>query len=137
MPPIRSLKCLDSEYQEGRIQLVLNVYSKGEISSLRAAAAFFNVLLTTLSRRYKDIRQHATTRLSVHKLIQLEKDLFIEWVISMDLRGFVSKCYTTRDMVNLLLVKTRRYCISADWSQLGRLLYCMYINIYFIIIPLL
>ncbi|KAJ5591060.1 hypothetical protein N7450_005032 [Penicillium hetheringtonii] len=43
MPPIRSLKHLDSEHQEGRIQLALNAYNKGEIKSLRAAATAFNL----------------------------------------------------------------------------------------------
>ena len=39
MSPIRSLKRLDSELQEGRIQLALKALNKGEISSIRAAAA--------------------------------------------------------------------------------------------------
>lgn len=105
MPPIRSLKHLDSEHQEGRIQLALNAYNKGEIKSLRAAATAFNVPLTTLFRRHKGTPQHAITYPNSSKLTQLEKDSLTEWILSMDSCAFVSKRHIIKDIANLLLAQ--------------------------------
>jgi len=139
MPAIRSQKSLDAEHQEGRIQLALHAYKKGDFSSIHTAASAFQIPRNTLTRRLAGTPQRATLRANSHKLTEMEEQSFINWIYSMDSHRLVPKKQTVYKIANLLLAKredTTSQNVGQNWItkyayQLLEYVYCivMIINI--------
>lgn len=103
MPPIRSLRSLNLEHQEGRILLAIQAFKNGDFTSIRAAASAFDVNRCTLTRRLNGTPQRAILRANLSKMTQLEEESLVNWIISMDSRGFAPRKHTVCEMANLLL----------------------------------
>ena len=58
---------------KGRILFVFDTYQKNQFSSLRAAIYRYNILLTTLTRRLKEIPFRPDSRPTNLKLTQIEE----------------------------------------------------------------
>ena len=74
------------------------------MKSIRAAAKIYDVPFSTLQARHTGRSSRVDTRLSGHKLTQLEEDSLTEWIISMDTRGAAPRPATVREMANILLI---------------------------------
>ena len=103
MPPKRSQNPRNSTEQEGRILLAIQAIKNREISSIREAARIFAVLRSTLTTRLRGVQNRAISRPNSHKLIEIEEESLIKWIISMDSRGSAPRPSTIREMANLLL----------------------------------
>ena len=103
MPPIRTESSQKSANQESNILLAFSDIKDGCIRSLRAAAKLYKILYAILYRRANGLILYVDKCSTDYKLIQLEKDLLTEWILSMDSYRAVSRPATVREMVNILL----------------------------------
>jgi hypothetical protein len=103
MPPIRSQCSQKRVEQEGRILLAIEAIQKQEFSSIRRAAAVFDVPRSTLSARLNGITYRAETRANSHKLTVLEEESLYNWILSLDDRGAAPRPRTVREAADLLL----------------------------------
>ena len=105
MPPKRGQSSRNSVEQEGRLLLALQAIENKEISSIRTAARQFNVPRSTLTDRINGRLFRSERRANSYKLSEIEEDLLLKWILSMDDRGGAPRPSTVREMANLLLVK--------------------------------
>lgn len=78
----------NSPQKEGRIALAINGLSKNQFSSCRSAARVYNVPETTLRRRYQGILPQQGSRAHNRLLQEFEEEQLINWILSMERRGF-------------------------------------------------
>lgn len=89
--------------QEGRILLAMQAYQKGQITSILQAALTYNIPRKTLSDRINGRVARVDIRANNHKLTPTEEQALIQWVISMDDRGYALRVSAVRDAARLLL----------------------------------
>ena len=94
---------IDKAQQEGRIELALQAYNKGQFRSLRRAADAFNVHYRTLTRRYNGTLSRADTRSSSQKLTTTEEETIVRYILDLDSRGFAPRLCEVADMADKLL----------------------------------
>jgi AraC-like DNA-binding protein len=87
MPPKRTESSRNSAHQERRLLLAIQAIKNKEISSLRDAARRFNVPEPTLCRRLRGTTSRAESRANSYKLTQIEEELLLKRIISIDDRG--------------------------------------------------
>src|ERR1700712_2010773 len=90
-------------YEEGRIDLALQVYLSHQLKSLRRAAAAFNVRHQRLSDRLHGITNRRQTRPGIHKLTLIEEQTIVRCILNLDARGFAPRLCEVADMANTLL----------------------------------
>jgi hypothetical protein len=105
MPPKRTESSRNSAHQEGRLLLAIQAIKNKEISSLRDAVRRFNVPEPTLRRRLRGTISRAESRANSYKLTQIEEELLLKRIISMDDRGGAPRPLMVREMANLLLAR--------------------------------
>jgi hypothetical protein len=88
---------------ESRTQAALYVLRKGEISSIRRTAAIYNISYERLRRRHLGIQSRSTFNASKRKLTPAEEETLIQWILSMDKRGFPLRPATVTEKANLLI----------------------------------
>ncbi len=103
MPPIRSESRQKSANQEGKILLALDDLQNGRVASIRAAASLYGIPRSTLQTRVHGQLSRVDSRLSGHKLTQLEEDALCEWILSIDTRGAAPRPATVGEIANILL----------------------------------
>ncbi len=90
---------------EERVNLALNAVQLSQISSLRAAAALYNVSLTTLyARRRGRVTRHAG-QVNNHKLTATEEQVLLDRIKSLDDQGFSPTLPFIQRMANLLVAQ--------------------------------
>jgi len=89
--------------QEGRLLLGLQAYQKGQISSIRQAALAYNVPYSTLNYRLSGRVARVEIRANSHKLTPIEEQVLIQWIISMDNRGYPPRVCAVQNAARLLL----------------------------------
>jgi hypothetical protein len=68
----------DSSYTEGRIELAIQAFKKGQFQSLQAAALTYDAPITTVQRR--------DSQPSNRKLSSAKEETLIQWILPMDQR---------------------------------------------------
>ena len=101
--PIHHHLMASKAQQEGRILLAMQAYQKGQITSILQAALTYNVPRKTLSSRINGRVARVDIRANSHKLTPTEEQALIQWVISMDNRGYAPRVSAVRDAARLLL----------------------------------
>jgi hypothetical protein len=81
-PPIQMAQ------KEARLLRAMQEYQAGHISSIRAAAQTYNIPFRTLSYRLRGRASRHETRANGHKLSSTEEQALLEWILSMDARGY-------------------------------------------------
>lgn len=97
----------------------MKAIQNGELSTVRQAAAIYNVPETTLRRRRAGQSSRIDIRANSHKLTQNEEDSVTMWIISMDSRGAAPRPSTVREMANLLLAdrgSTPAPTVGVNWA---------------------
>jgi hypothetical protein len=80
---------VQSAYKEGRITLALQAYKDGYFTSLRAAVEAYDILASTLRYRVKGGRARRGLRATNSKLLPIEEEALIKWILLMDERGLL------------------------------------------------
>ena len=106
--------------KEGRKLLALHALQTGQISSARAAARLYNVPKTSLTDRMGGRPARTDLRANGHKLTQTEEQVLLEWILSMDERGYPLKVHAVGDAAKLLLqqrVGLPSASIRKNWAR--------------------
>lgn len=108
-------------YKDGRIELAIQAFKKGQFKSLRAAALEYDVPITTTRRRAAGTHSRREVRNPNRKLSDTEEESLLQWVLSMDRRGMPPRPGTVRQMANLLLAErsktTTPPTVGKNWVQ--------------------
>jgi hypothetical protein len=91
--------------QERRLGLAVNAIRSDSRFSIRKAATFYNVSLTTVRRRMAGKTSKADTRNGRTNLTSTEEEAIVEYILNLDARGFSPRRCDVQDMANLLLAK--------------------------------
>jgi hypothetical protein len=89
-------------YIEGRIELAIQAFKKGQFRSLQAAALTYDAPITTVRRRARGIRSRRDSQSSNRKLSSTEEETLIQWILSMDQRGMLPTTTSVRRLADLL-----------------------------------
>jgi len=119
MPPTHTQSSQDSVEREGRILLAIRDLQNSKITSIRTAAARYQIPRTTLTRRLQNVQSRTDTRPNGHKLTVLEEDTLVEWILSLDSRGAAPRPSHVRDMANILLAdreNTPPLTVGVNWA---------------------
>jgi len=105
---------------EGQLLLAVNAIKKSQVSSIRKAAKLYNVPEATLRHRLSGRASRTDSRANSHKLSQNEEQTLVQWILSMDARGYSPKISAVRDAALLLLaarVGKPNALISKNWPS--------------------
>jgi hypothetical protein len=92
-----------ASYCEADIQLALAALNSNQVAHVTTAAATFNVPETTLRRRRAGKPSRRDCQPNSRKLMKLEEEVIVEYILELDSRGFSPTYTVIRDMANLLL----------------------------------
>ena len=85
--------------------LAINSYKSGYFTSIREAAATYDVPRSTLQARLHGRASQQEIRSTNLKLTNTEELTLVNWILSMDERGLPVCTASIRDIANLLLQK--------------------------------
>ena len=97
---------MNSQSQEARIFLVIQVIYTNQEMSIRCAVKTYDVSQTTLRDRIKDCVFKIEERNIRHNLIPIKEEILVRYILDLDSRGFLFRINDVRDMTDLLR-KTR------------------------------
>ena len=89
--------------QEGRLLLARQAFQNNQFSSIRQAALAYNVPPKSLENRLNGRVARVNTRANNHKLTPTEEQVLIQWIISMDNRGYPPRVCAVQNAARLLL----------------------------------
>src|SRR5450432_2108591 len=105
-----------SVQREGRIALAVEALKQGYFTSPYSAARSYDVPVSTLRRRVRNIPARRDKRPTNCKLTATEESTLVQWILSMDQRGLAPRPESVRQMADLLLEKRSN---SNPNSQVG------------------
>jgi hypothetical protein len=108
----------DALFREGRMDLAKDALQKHQFKSLSAAADHYDVYRTTLIDRMKGKRPKRGSITSNRLLTPTEEAYLIQWILSIDTRGFVPTVSTVRDMASLLASQYgKKVTAGKNWAS--------------------
>lgn len=103
--------------QEGNMTLALRALRRDPNLRLREAARIYNVPRTTLRRRQNNVKPHHETTTKSRKLLDLEEEAIIQYIIDLDSRAFSPRLSGVEDMANRLLALRGGGRVGIKWSS--------------------
>jgi hypothetical protein len=91
----------NSSYTEGRIELAIQAFKKGQFQSLQAAALTYDAPITTVRRPARGIRSRRNSQPSNRKLSSTEEETLLQWILSMNQRGMPPTTASVRRSADL------------------------------------
>lgn len=91
--------------QDGRIELAIQAYQKGQLPSIRSAAQSYDIPLATLAYRLQGRVPRRDFISPNRKLTLTEEETLIQWILSADERGLAPRHAFVRVMADLLLAE--------------------------------
>jgi hypothetical protein len=98
VPPQRE----EALHREGRLELAIQAYQKGEFQSYRAAAQAYDVPRDTLQHRIAGTQPRLGSTAKNHLLTSTEEEYLVQQILSMDKRGMPPTITTVQTMASLL-----------------------------------
>lgn len=90
-------------YRQGRVDLAVAAYRRGEFKSIRSAARIYDVAENTLSRRLRGVAQKRGSIAKNRLLSPTEEEALVSWIQSMSRRGMSPRQEAVQHMATLLL----------------------------------
>ena len=94
---------LQSPQKEGRLLLAKQTLQQNHISSVRKAAKSYDIPRTTLRDRLSGASSRSASNSQKRKLKPSEEQALVEWILSLDQRGFPPQIIDVRRMADSLL----------------------------------
>jgi hypothetical protein len=95
----------NSPQKEGRIDLAVNALQKHQFKSERQAARVYKVPRTTLHRRQNGILPKQGSKAPNRLLLDCEEEQLIQWIQSLERRGFPPAIIDVKRMAQTLLAR--------------------------------
>ncbi|KAL6152046.1 hypothetical protein ACJBU6_08936 [Exserohilum turcicum] len=92
-----------SPQRQGRLCLASQSIQRHQIKSQRKAAQLFNVPRSTLYDRLQGRQPQATANARKRKLLPIEEQSLVQWILDLDRRGFPPHIIDVRRMADALL----------------------------------
>ena len=89
--------------REGRISLAIASYYNNPLQSLRALATSYDIPRSTLQTRLRGTQPRSETTSVNRKLLAVEEQSLIQWILDLDRRGFPPQVIDVRRMADALL----------------------------------
>lgn len=102
---------------EANIYLAISALNKDEIHNERRAAGMFEVSRTTLRRRRAGKSARRDCQPDSKKLTKLEKQVIVNHVFDLDIRGFAPTYAAVRDMADRLLAARGAGQVGVHWLR--------------------
>ena len=106
---------MNSQSQEARILLAIQVIRTNQEMSIRRAAKTYNVPRTTLRNRIEGCTPKTEERNVQHNLTPTEEETFVRHILDLDSRGFPSRINDVRDMADLLRKTRHTKPVGKQW----------------------
>jgi hypothetical protein len=106
-----------SRSSEADIQLTILSLNKHQIKTVRAAAQAFDVPRTTLRDRRAGKPPRRDCQPNSKKLTQLEEQVIVSHILSLDQRGFAPTYAAVRDMADKLLAARGAGQVGVHWPR--------------------
>jgi hypothetical protein len=103
MPPHTKKNTQKAAEIEGKIEIAISDLKTQRITSIRQAATIYQVPYTTLHHRLHGMPPKAISNTNKKKLTECEEETLIQWILSMDKRGFPVRPEFATEKANLLL----------------------------------
>jgi hypothetical protein len=100
MPPLRNIS---KAQKKGRLLLAHQAYQRDQFRSIRQAALAYDVPPRTLSDRVNGRVAREDSLANGRKLTTTEEEVLLQWILSMDERGYPPKPSAVGDAARLLL----------------------------------
>ena len=101
--------------QEARILLAIEAIQSSKKISRRSAAKIYRVPYTTLSKRIAGIAPRDKSRPNYSKLLKLEEEVIIRYILNLDSRGFTPRLTSVEDITNYILESRGGKRVSKLW----------------------
>lgn len=93
-------------HRQGRVLLAVEAVGKNQFSSIKTAAATYDVPYSTLKLRLRGRTARGDTPTNRQKLNKTQELLLVKWVLDMDQRGLPPTQRKLQGMANILLSNT-------------------------------
>jgi hypothetical protein len=94
---------LQQTSREGRTLLASRALQEKRVTSQRQAASLYDAPRTTLRRRLRGTQPRSETASVNRKLLAVEEQSLVQWILDLDRRGFPPQVIDVRRMANALL----------------------------------
>lgn len=108
---------MNSAENESRVILALQAIQADKDLSIRAAAKIYNVSATTIRRRRDGHTVRSDTMPNLRKLVDLEEDTIVRYVLELDSQGFPPRLSHVEDMANRLLEQRGAPRVGKHWTS--------------------
>jgi hypothetical protein len=102
---------------EARINLAIKELTEGHFSSVRAAAAEYDVNRRTLQVRMDGTLSRADSTPNSRKLTTSEEQTLVDHILDMDARGFSPRLQDVGDMADLILKERGASPVGRNWPS--------------------
>jgi hypothetical protein len=101
--------------KEARINLAITAIRSTDNLSCRKAARIYNISKDTLTARITGRLLPNITELRNRKLIILEEDIVVQYILELDSRGYLPYFSTIEDIANYILYIKGLLYIDKNW----------------------
>jgi hypothetical protein len=105
-----------SSNQEGRILLAIQAIKQGQIQSLRAAAASYDVNYSSLYYRFHGMTPRRDSTPNSRQLSPYEEEAIVQYILDLDSRGFPPRPRDVREMADPLLIERDASPVGKNWT---------------------
>ena len=103
--------------KEADILMAISAIESRQIRSTNKAAAIYNVPESTLRMRRAGVSSRNDCQANSKKLIDLEEEVIIQYILKLDSRGFSPTLTAVRDMANKLLTEREAGQVGKLWPR--------------------
>jgi hypothetical protein len=108
---------MNTTSKEAQLLLALRAIEKDPKLSIRRAAIYYNVPLSTLSTRRKGTPSRRDSPPKSAKLTKLEEKVIVERILDLDSRSCAPRISGVREMANLLLASRGAEPVGTNWAH--------------------
>ena len=108
---------MESSSNESRILLAIMALQNNHNLSLRGAARIYQVSRTTLTRRRAGEQSRRDIVANSRNLTNLEEDVLLERILSLDARGFQPRLSDIQEMADRLCMDRNASRVGPRWAQ--------------------
>ena len=109
-------KPLQTTSNEGRILLAISALQSNQISSIRTAAALFEVPKTTLIRRLQGIPSRQDTIPIQRNLSPIDEEVLIQKILELDKQGHAPSVAKVKEFANIISKSRGGQGVGTNWT---------------------
>ncbi|KFZ02603.1 hypothetical protein V500_00078 [Pseudogymnoascus sp. VKM F-4518 (FW-2643)] len=105
-----------SKGQQRRCGQSIQAIKQGHIQNVKSAAVTYNVPRTTLRQRIQGMASQRDSIPNSCKLTPYEESAIVQYILDLDLRGFLPRLQAVQEMADLLLSERGESPVGINWT---------------------